>query len=155
MYSILVATHNYLHYLLLILLIALIGRSFYCWRKKIAYNQTTDKIGLYTFITTHTQLLLGLILYAISPFVHLANFSVAIKDKVSRFWTVEHITLMLIAVALITVARITMKKIPLDENKHKRLFILNTVALILILGAIPYPSMPAIGAGRFYLFGFF
>ncbi len=155
MYSILVAAHNYIHYILMFLLIFLVGRSFFCWQRKVAFNSTTDKISLYTFIATHTQLLLGLILYGISPFVHLSNFSEAIHDKVSRFWTVEHISLMLIAVILITVARISMKKIQEDENKHKRLFFLNTLALILILGAIPYPFMQAIGAGRTYLFGLF
>ena len=137
------------------LLIALVGRSFYCWQRKVSFNQTTEKLSLYTFIATHIQLLLGLILYYLSPFVHFKNFPVAIKDKATRFWTVEHISLMLIAVVLITVARITMKKLNTDESKHKRLFFLNTLALILILGAIPYPFMKEIGAARQYLFGLF
>jgi len=155
MYSILVAVHNYLHYLLLFLLIFLVGRSFYCWQRKTAYNVTTDKISLYLFIVTHTQLLLGLILYAISPFVHLKDFKTAIHQPAERFWTVEHISLMLVAIVLISVARISIKKMPEDESKHKRLFFLNTLALLLILLAMPYPFMHGIGEGRTYLFGIF
>ena len=155
MYSILLAAHNYLHYLLIFLLIFLIGRSFYCWQRKTAYNQTTDKISLYTFIVTHTQLLLGLLLYGTSQLGYFKNFKAAIHNPVSRWWILEHPTAMILAVVLITVARITMKKIPSDVNKHKRLFFLNTLALLIILLVIPYPFMPGIGAGRTYLFGIF
>jgi hypothetical protein len=54
----------------------------------------------------------------------------------TRYWTVEHISMMLIAVTLITVARITHKKISSDEGKFKRLLYLNTIALMVIIGAI-------------------
>ncbi len=155
MYSILLATHNYLHYVFIFLLLFLVGRSYYYWQKKLKFNASTDKISLYTFIVTHTQLLLGLILYGISPLVHLSNFPGAMKDKVIRFWTIEHISLMITAVILISIARISMKKISSDEGKHKRLFFLNTLAFILVLLAIPYPFMQGVGAGRTYLFGFF
>jgi len=44
--------------------------------------------------------------------------------------------MMIIAVALITVARSTSKKLTVDTAKHKRLFILNALALTIILAAI-------------------
>jgi len=78
----------------------------------------------------------------------------AMKDPIIRYWTVEHISLMIIAVILITIARISMKKLKTDTAKHKRLFFLNIVALIFILAAIPWPHT-AVGAGRHFLFGFF
>jgi hypothetical protein len=43
---------------------------------------------------------------------------------------------MLIAIALITIARSTAKKMPVDQDKHKRLFIFNLIALIIILVTI-------------------
>jgi len=136
-------------------LIFIIIRSFYYWQKKLPFNNQTDKLSLTLFIFTHTQLLVGLILYFISPFVQLNHFSAAMKNKVTRFWTVEHVSLMLIAIILISVARISLRKISQSEDKHKRLFFLNTLALILILGAIPWPFREAISEGRHYLFGFF
>jgi hypothetical protein len=58
------------------------------------------------------------------------------KVKEVRYWTVEHATIMLIAIVLITVARITAKKMSASEAKHKRLFIFNLLALIIILAGI-------------------
>jgi Na+/citrate or Na+/malate symporter len=58
------------------------------------------------------------------------------KDATTRYWTVEHVTIMIIAVALITAARITSKKMAADAAKHKRLFIFNAIALVIILTGI-------------------
>jgi hypothetical protein len=58
------------------------------------------------------------------------------KDASARYWTVEHMTMMIIAVVLITVARSTAKKMTADEPKHRRLFIFNSIALIIILASI-------------------
>jgi hypothetical protein len=58
------------------------------------------------------------------------------KDPTTRYWLVEHNTAMIIAVVLITLARSTSKKMPVDRDKHKRLFIFNLIALIIILVTI-------------------
>lgn len=58
------------------------------------------------------------------------------KESAQRYWLVEHESLMLAAIVLITLARTTSKKMPVDQNKHKRMFIFNLIALIIILGAI-------------------
>jgi len=155
MYQIIKPFHNYLHYLLIFLLIFLIGRAFYCWQRKLPFSPATDKISLYTFIVTHTQLLLGLILYIVSPKVDLSHFKEAMHNPINRFWTVEHITVMIIAVVLISIARISMKKLPNDISKHKRLFFLNTIALLCIISALPYLRSHGIGADHTYLFGIF
>jgi hypothetical protein len=44
--------------------------------------------------------------------------------------------MMLIAVGLITIARSTSKKLPDPGAKHLRLFLLNTIALLIIVAAI-------------------
>lgn len=154
MYPLLVQLHSYLRYFVLFFLLIIVIRSFYFWQKKLVFNKQTNKLSLYLLISTHLQLVLGLILYFISPRVQLSHMAAAMKDPIARYWTVEHITLMLIAVILITVARISIKKLTFDTAKHKRLFFLNIIALIFILAAIPWPHT-AIGAGRHFLFGFF
>ena len=58
------------------------------------------------------------------------------KDPIARYWTTEHNVMMLIAIVLITMARITTKKMNIDTARHKRLFIYNTIALVIILVAI-------------------
>lgn len=154
MYPLFVQLHSYLRYFVLFFLLVTIIRTFYFWQKSLPFNKQTDKLNLYLFICTHLQLVLGLVLYTISPNVNLSHMKAAMKDPIYRFWTVEHITLMLVAIVFITIARISMKKITTDTGKHKRLFIFNFIALILILGAIPWPHT-AVGAGRHFLFGWF
>lgn len=101
---------------------------------KRAYTPWDNRGGLFLFIFTHTQLLVGLILYFVSPFVQFSGS--AMKDPSTRYWLVEHNTAMLIAIVLITLARTTSKKMADAQAKHKRMFIFNSVALVIILGAI-------------------
>ena len=58
------------------------------------------------------------------------------KDKIARYWLVEHITGMLLAVVLITMARITAKKLSDGTARHRRLFVFNVIALVIILAII-------------------
>ena len=104
------------------------------WMNRKDYTNTDDKVSLWLFILTHTQLLIGLILFFVSPVVIFSGASM--KDSIARYWLVEHNTMMIIAIVLISVARISIKKIADTVAKHKRLFILNTIALVIILVSI-------------------
>lgn len=134
MLDLLLLTHSVLRYFILVFLLIVIVRSFMGWQKKSLYLPLDDKFSLWLFMFTHTQLLIGLIVYFISPVVIFSAASM--KDTVARYWLVEHITMMVIAIVLITVARITAKKMADAVAKHKRLFIFNTIALVIILLAI-------------------
>lgn len=134
MYSTLVTLHSALRYFVLLFLLIVIVKSLLGWQKKEAYTSGDDKLSLWLFILTHTQLLVGIVLYFVSPFVVFSGASM--KDAVMRYWLLEHNTMMLIAIVLITMARITAKKITDATAKHKRLFIFNALALIIILVAI-------------------
>lgn len=134
MLDLLVLTHSVVRYFVLIFLLVVIVRSVMGWQSKSDYTALDDKMSLWLFIFTHTQLLLGLILFMLSPVVIFSGTSM--KDPVARYWLVEHSAMMLIAVILITVARISAKKLSEGVAKHRRLFIFNTLALIIILTAI-------------------
>jgi uncharacterized membrane protein len=134
MYTGLLHSHSYLRYFVLILLVVVVVTSLIGWVGKKNYTGTDNKLSLALFITTHLQLLLGLILYAVSPWVKFG--STTMKDPLTRYWTVEHIFIMLVAVVLITLARSTSKKMSSSGAKHKRMFIFNLIALLLILVAI-------------------
>src|SRR5688500_11831523 len=105
MYQGLLLTHSYLRYFVLILLIIVILISLIGLINKKPYTRTDDKVGLFLFICTHTQLLVGIILFFVSPFVQFSGS--AMKDPVTRYWLVEHNTAMIIAIVLITLARST------------------------------------------------
>lgn len=134
MLDLVVLTHSVLRYFILVFLMLVIVRSLLGWQKKSAYSPLDDKFSLWLFIFTHIQLLFGLIQYFVSPVVIFSGASM--KDPIARYWLVEHATMMLIAIVLITMARITAKKMTEAAAKHKRLFIFNAIALIIILVAI-------------------
>lgn len=134
MYTGLLHSHIVLRYFIFVMLVLVIAMALSGVMGKRAFGKWDDKAGLYLLIFTHLQLLVGLVLYFVSPFVKFGSDTMS--DKVTRYWTVEHIFTMVIAVALITIGRITSKKLATDQARHKRLLILNTVALILIVATI-------------------
>lgn len=134
MYNGLLFTHSYLRYIILILLIIVIITSLLGLVNKKAYTEGDNKLGLSLFIATHLQLLLGLILFFVSPAVQFSGD--AMKNPETRYWLVEHNTAMIIAIVFITLARTTSKKMADSVAKHRRMLIFNVIALVIILVAI-------------------
>jgi hypothetical protein len=134
MYHGLLLTHSFLRYFILVLLIIVIVVSVDGLLNKRPYSKKHDKVGLFLFICTHMQLLIGIILYFVSPFVQFSGSSM--KDPVTRYWLAEHGVAMILAIVLITLARTTSKKMAVDQKKHRRMLLFNGVALVIILAAI-------------------
>jgi hypothetical protein len=126
MHSLLLSTHSILRYFILLLLIVVIVQSLMGWLNKKPYGPTDNRVGLFLFIVTHTQFLVGLILYFVSP---------GVKSG-APYLKMEHPASMLIAIVLITLARTTSKKLASAEAKHKRMFIFNAIALVIIVVTI-------------------
>ena len=134
MYTGLLHTHSALRYVVLIGLLIVIVTSLLGWMNRKPYTPTDNKLSLILFIATHTQLLVGLILYFGSPRVQFGGTTMS--DKMTRYWSVEHIFGMLVAIVLITVARSTSKRMTDDNARHKRMFIFNFVALVVIVAIV-------------------
>ncbi|MEJ0056868.1 MAG: cytochrome B [Bacteroidota bacterium] len=134
MYPALLTTHSFLRYFVLVLLLIVIVKSFLGFSNKQAFGKTDNILGLSLFSVTHTQLLIGLILYFVSPFVQFGGG--VMKNATLRYWTAEHNVIMLIAIVFITLARTTSKKMSDGVAKHKRMLIFNSIALVLILVGI-------------------
>ncbi len=138
--NILLHAHSGLRYVVLALLLAAIFTAYTKWQKA---EQGDSKVYLFALIATHTQLLIGLILFFLSQKV---NFDL-IKEKVFRFYSIEHGFMMIIAVILITVGRVRSKKLE-GADKHRTVLYFYAMALIIILAAIPWPFRN-LGAGLF------
>ncbi len=136
MYPGLVHAHSGLRWLALVLLIVAAFVAFRRWQGRDEFTEGNRKLYLFTFITIHIQLTLGLILYFISPYV---NFSM-MGEKLYRFYTVEHSVGMLIAITLITLGYIRAKRAAGPVNKHRTVFIFYTLGLLIILASIPWPG---------------
>lgn len=134
-------THSLLRYILLIFILISIFKSFSGWFNKKPYLPGDKKAALFTLISAHLQLVVGLILYFLSPTVKagLADMGAAMKDPGLRFWSVEHISMMLIAIILITIGYAAAKRGKDDEAKHKKIAIFFLLAIVVIFIAIPWP----------------
>ena len=134
MHSTLLATHSIVRFFLLVTIILVIVRCLMGWLNKSAYSKFDEKLSLGLFMLTHTQLLLGIFLFFVSPRVIFSGESM--KDPMDRYWLVEHSTGMIIAIVLISIARISSKKITDGTARHKRMFIFNSIAFVIILAMI-------------------
>jgi hypothetical protein len=142
MYSIFLPLHSILRWLLVIAALAAVGRAFAGWLGKKAWNKTDDRLGVAFTSLMDLQLLVGLILYGfLSPITQTAfqNFGGAMGNAVMRFFAVEHIFMMVIAVVLSHIGRSLSKKGASDLLKHRRAAIWFGLALLVVLVAIPWP----------------
>ena len=133
-YSFFLHLHSGFRYIVLLLVLLAIIRAWNDWLGKKSYSEGNRKLNLFTMISMHTQLLIGLILYFLSPFVQFN--SQTMKQFDTRYWTVEHLTAMIIAIILITIGHSKSKKIALPEGKHKAIAIYYTLALVIVIVTI-------------------
>ncbi len=146
MYSPLVHAHSGLRWVVLLLLIAAILMAFGGLSGNKSFTNGVRKTALFALIFTHIQLILGLILYFISPKVqHGPN---TFSDDVLRFYSVEHFTTMLLGIIIITIGYSRSKRAATDAEKYKKLFWFYLIGLIIVLAGIPWPFR-GVGAGWF------
>lgn len=136
MYTGLQHAHSFIAYIALIVLVvasinAIIGLS-----SKKEFTDKDRKISLFGLIFTHIQLLIGILLYFVSPLVQ--SFSVAMKDSTMRLYALEHPLINIIAVVLITVGFSKHKKAATSNAKFKSIAVMYTIGLLLILSRIPW-----------------
>lgn len=146
MYNGMLHAHSGLRWLVLIFLVLAIIKSFAGWLGKKEFNKSDNLIALLLLSFTHTQLIVGVVMYFISPKV--VSMGDAMKDSVLRFWAMEHGVTMLIAITLITIGRVKSKKAATSELKFKKGAIFYSIALILVLWAgLIKPTL--LGGGMF------
>ena len=106
-------------------------------KKSGEYIKKDKMINLFTMISLHTQLLIGLILYFSSDKVQFIKGWM--KNPLLRFYGMEHFLMMIIALVIITIGRKKAEKIEDARSKHATIFNWYLIVLIIILLAIPWP----------------
>lgn len=133
--------HSYSAYLVLLLLVLSTANALIGLASKREYSAKDFRISLLTLITSHIQLLIGIILYFtnnyVSQFSELGMGEI-MKNSALRSTLVEHPTTMIIALALITIGYSKHKRKLTSKPKFKTLSIFYTIALVLILSKIPW-----------------
>ncbi len=129
--------HSGLRWLLLLFLVIAAVKALAGWFGKKPYAKSDNLIAIILVSLTHIQAIIGIVVYAMSDIAKagMANMGAAMKEPALRFWTVEHVIVMILAVVFITIGRAKSKKAATDELKHKKGAIFYVLALLLILWA--------------------
>lgn len=141
MYTGLLHTHNMFRWMVLITLVLAVLFAVIGWSGKKGWAKKDNLTGLLLTIFMDIQFLAGIVLYAfVSPFTKaaFADFGAAMKNADLRFYAVEHIFIMIIALVLVHVGRAKSKKDVVPWKKHRSAAIFYGIALVLILAAIPW-----------------
>lgn len=140
MYLELKQLHSFFAYLVLALLFFAIVINAYAWLRKTPFTKTNKTVALLGLISTHTQLLVAIVLYFLSP-LGLSNFSgAAMKDSISRLYVLEHPLMMIIAIVLITIGYMKGTRAEEDNSKHKKIVVFYSLGLLVILSRIPWAT---------------
>jgi hypothetical protein len=136
MYHFIQELHKGLAYLALLLLLVAVVNAIIGVTSKKDFTAKDRKIALFALIATHTQLLVGLILYFVSPLGKAAFGQMSNAEL--RLTSLEHPLINLIAIALITIGWSKHKKLINSEAKFKTFAIYYGLGLLLILSRIPW-----------------
>ncbi len=144
MYRMMLFGHSYLRWIVILLALYVLVRSFLAWRRAGEWGRGDEKLSVALVGLVDVQLLIGLALYFfLSPLskAFLGDAGAAMKDPLLRFFGMEHLFGMLIAVALFHVGRAKAKRAESAARKHKLTWGFVLAALLVAAIAIPWPGM--------------
>jgi hypothetical protein len=132
--------HSYWAYLVLLILIVAVVNAIIGFTQKKQFTDKDLRIGLFTLIVAHIQLLIGLGWYFMSPWFKALkeNSGEVMADQATRLLAVEHPIMMILAIIFITIGWSKHKKKTTDSAKFKTFAIFYGIALLLILYRIPW-----------------
>ncbi|MEZ4807293.1 MAG: hypothetical protein R2815_07425 [Flavobacteriales bacterium] len=95
--------------------------------------------AIIAMVLCHIQLVVGIILYANNFGTFEERFGE--RPDLMRFWKMEHIATMILAIALVTMGRSLSKKAKTEPGKQLRIAVFYLIGLFLMLAMIPWPFM--------------
>ena len=145
MYQFTLAAHNIMRWVVVVLAVYALVRIFMGVFGKREFTETDRKALSFYAIGMDVQLLLGLLLYFfLSPITTAAfgNFGAAMSNSAIRFFAVEHILLMVVAVVLAHLATVVARRATTSASKFNRAAIWLTLSVLAVLAAIPWATRP-------------
>lgn len=131
MYEILRSAHSGWRYVVILLLLAAFVTAVSGFTGKKAFTEGNRKLAVFALISSHIQLILGLLLYFMNDWYKMDS-----SVPSNRYWKMEHIAMMIIAIILITVGNAKSKKAVDAVAKHKNILVFFGFALLIITVAI-------------------
>ncbi len=140
------ALHNTLRWLILLFAVVALLRALKGLNGGVDYATGARRAVSIFMMSLHLQLLLGIVLFGVSPLARSAmtDMGATMKDAGLRSIVVEHPTLMLLAVIAATLTSVIARRGPDDTVRHRRAAIGVALTLGLLLAGIPWqrPLIP-------------
>ncbi|MEC8239432.1 MAG: hypothetical protein VX027_04900 [Bacteroidota bacterium] len=142
--SILQNIHSYWAYIVLLMLVVAIGNALLGKFMNKSFTIKDLRISLFALIVTHIQLLVGLILYFVSPRLSAWQEGVGavMGDASLRLYLVEHPVTNILAVVLITMGWSMHKRQAESSKKFLRIGLFYLLGTVLLLSRIPWSEWP-------------
>lgn len=143
MYEKALIAHNALRWFALASVAFAFLRALRGWLGNQPFTSTDRTATLLAVIAVDLQITLGLLLYFVwSPQVKsaLQDMGAAMKNPELRFWAVEHVTIMVLAIACVHLGKVLARRATTDAARHKRAALLFGLGLVLMLVGTPWPS---------------
>ena len=142
MYIYLKTVHSYWAFFVLFILVAVIINAFIGRYMGKEFSTKDLRISLFGLIFSHIQLLIGLILYFVSPlFDQWAAIGMGVmKDAQARLYLVEHPITNILAIVLITIGWSMHKRQSESSKKFLRIILFYSLGLLLLLSRIPWST---------------
>jgi hypothetical protein len=136
MYHFIQKFHSGWAYIALLTLVIAVVNAIIGLTSNKEFSAKDRKIALFALIAIHIQLVVGIIIYFVSPLgkASLGNM----KDAALRLTSLEHPILNIIAIVLITIGWSKHKKLLESKAKFKSFAIFYSLGLVLILAKIPW-----------------
>ena len=142
MYAILKTVHSYWAFLVLIFLTGIVINSLIGRFSGRLFSSKDLRISLLGLVFSHIQLLIGFILYFVSPwFDQFSQLGMGImKNAESRLYLIEHPLINIIAIILITMGWSMHKRQSDSSKKFLRIALFYGLGLLFLLTRIPWDS---------------
>jgi hypothetical protein len=144
MYPAFLHIHTTLRWLILLIMVITLVKYIVGWLGAQPWKKIDNILGIVFTSLMDLQLLTGFILYFfLSPITKMAfsDFGAAMKDDNLRFFAVEHLSMMLIAVVLVHIGRAKSKKAKTDIDKFRTATYFFLIALVIIVATIPWSRL--------------
>lgn len=146
--NVLIIIHSWLRWIIIITAVWTIVRAITGLSSQKTFSAADNKSSLFFMISMDLEFLIGILLYFIGGWAKNwtgGQISEVMKNSAERFFTVEHVTMMIIAWIIVHIGRNVVKKAKTDKEKHGKSLVYFLVAFILILLAIPWPFRTGLG----------
>jgi uncharacterized membrane protein YozB (DUF420 family) len=150
MYPVILAIHNILRWVVLFFGIIALVQAYSGFLGNRTWSESDRKIGIFFSTMLDLQLLFGLILYFfLSDITRMifTDFSAAMSGEVTRYFAIEHVLTMILAVVFAHLGTILPRRAEESKVKYARAAIWFTLTFLVLMLGIPWfrPLFPGLG----------